>query len=404
MIRAVLTFLAMLSAAPAAQAQGFRALARVIGAESRLVDAGGGAELVLSLTQAVPFRVFTLEDPARVVLDFREVDWAGLEAGFDGAAAVASVAAGGAVEPGWSRMVLNLETPMGVDIAAMEVDETAGSARVRLRLSPVSAEAFARSAGAPPGVATRVATEGTATRPRQRGEGLLTVVIDPGHGGVDPGAENGPHDEAGLMLVFARELREVLLRSGRTEVLMTRDSDVFVPLPTRVSIARAAQADLFISLHADALAEGRATGATIYTLSETASDAASAALAEQHDRADLLAGVDLSAADDVIAGVLMDLARLETDPRSDALADALVEGIRMAEGGLHTRPRLEAGFTVLKAADIPSVLVEVGFLSEPSDLENMLDPEWRARVQAGMRDAILGWAATDAAEAELLRQ
>jgi len=185
---------------------------------------------------------------------------------------------------------------------------------------------------------------------------------------------------------------------------MTRDDDIFVPLEMRVSIARMAGADVFISLHADALAEGRARGATIYTLSEIASDVASEKLAERHDRGDLLAGVDLTEHDDRIARVLMELARNETQPRSDRLADALVAGLHDTIGPLYKRPRLEASFSVLKAADIPSVLIELGFLSSETDRENLTSEDWRAAAALGIRDALLAWAAADAAEAELLRQ
>lgn len=185
---------------------------------------------------------------------------------------------------------------------------------------------------------------------------------------------------------------------------MTREDDVFVPLESRISIAHAARADVMLSLHADALAEGRASGATIYTLSETASDEASEKLAERHDCADLLAGVDLSNQDDVIAGVLMDLARLETAPRSDQLAEALVEGLRHSVGGLHKRPRLRAGFSVLKSPSFPSVLVELGFISSARDRKNLTDPNWRARAAQGIRDALQVWSVEDAARADLVRQ
>ncbi|MCC6008452.1 MAG: N-acetylmuramoyl-L-alanine amidase, partial [Rhodobacteraceae bacterium] len=182
-----------------------------------------------------------------------------------------------------------------------------------------------------------------------------------------------------------------------------RDDDIFVALQSRVSQARAAGADVFLSLHADALAEGRAMGTTVYTLSETASDAASQRLAAEHDRADLLAGVDLGDQDDIIASVLMDLARTETQPRSERLARALVEGIGAATGRLYKRPHLSAGFSVLRAPDIPSVLVELGFMSDPRDLRNLLDPDWRAQAAAGIVDALETWAEADAAEAGLLR-
>lgn len=159
-----------------------------------------------------------------------------------------------------------------------------------------------------------------------------------------------------------------------------------------------------LSLHADALSEGQATGASVYTLSDTASDRASQLLAERHDRADLLAGVDLSAHDDVIAGVLMEMARRETEPRADHLAAALVTGFRKGEIRLHKRPRHEAGFSVLKSPDIPSVLIELGFLSSPRDRANLVDPAWRGRATAAIRDALRDWAVEDAAQAALLRQ
>ena len=236
------------------------------------------------------------------------------------------------------------------------------------------------------------------------GTDLIMVALDPGHGGVDPGALRDGTDEADLMLIFALELREVLLRTGQFDAVLTREGDWFVSLPERVTIARSAGADVFLSLHADALAEGRARGATVYTLSDTASDAASAALAEAHDRADLLAGVDLAGNDDEVAGVLIDLARLETAPRSGALADQLVAGLTAAGATLYNQPRLEAGFSVLKAADIPSVLLELGYLSDSGDLENLQNADWRARVQEGIRDAMLAWAREDAAISALLRR
>lgn len=205
------------------------------------------------------------------------------------------------------------------------------------------------------------------------------------------------------MLTFARELKEGLLRVGFFDVVLTRDADVFVPLETRLSIARAAKADVFISLHADVVIEGRASGATIYTLSPDAADLASQKLSERHERDDILAGVDLSDQDDVIADVLMDMARVETMHRTDQLADALVQGL-IDTVGMHKRPKLQAGFSVLKAADIPSVLLELGFLSSPRDRERLLDPEWRAKAVTGIRIALQAWAVEDAADALLLRQ
>ncbi len=402
MIRAVLTFVSTLLLCLPALAQDFRAVARVVTPESYLVDRGDGAELRLSLTQAVPFRVFTLEAPDRVVIDFREVAWGDLTDSIGGSAAISSVATG-AAGAGWSRMVLTLAAPMAVIEAGMNTDAGDGSASVRFLLEPVDRVTFAANAGTP--TAGSLPPEPVLGAPAMPSDtDLIMVALDPGHGGVDPGALRGGTDEAALMLIFVLELREVLLRTGRFDVVLTREGDWFVSLPERVTIAREAGADIFLSLHADALTEGRARGATVYTLSDTASDAASAALAEAHDRADLLAGVDLAGNDDEVAGVLFDLARMETAPRSGALADQLVAGLAAAGATLYDPPRLEAGFSVLKAADIPSVLLELGYLSDSGDLENLQSAEWRARVQEGIRDAMLAWAREDAAISALLRR
>jgi N-acetylmuramoyl-L-alanine amidase len=283
----------------------------------------------------------------------------------------------------------------------MRTDPITLEALVEVQLSRASAEAFAVRAGRPPAATAPPVTVAQQERPAQD---RLVLVLDPGHGGVDPGAVRGDVTEAELVLTFARELRDALRRTGRVEVVMTRDADVFVPLPTRVTLARAAGADGFLSIHADALADGQARGATVYTLAETATDAAAAALAEQHDRADILQGVDLHGTDDSVADVLMDLARTETSPRSAALAEYLVAGFEASGTALHSRPRAEAGFTVLRAAEIPSVLVEIGFMSDSRDLANIQDPAWRARAQQGLVAAILSWAERDAARTALLRQ
>lgn len=402
MSRLFIILLSGLVWATSANAQNLTALARVDPARAEIVDADGGLSLRLGLSQPVPYRVFTLDAPWRLVLDFSEVDWSPLSASeFDQSAGVEQVALG-AFRPGWSRMVVALAAPYAIESVAMN---TEGTAELSVTLSPTTAEEFAAVAGVPSSAAFDLppAEQVTSPRPRQTGDRPVRVALDPGHGGIDPGAERAGIIEADLMLSFARELREVLLRAG-FEVVLTRDADVFVPLEMRQSIARAKGADVFISLHADAIAQGRASGATIYTLSKEASDIASEILAERHDRADLLAGVDLTEQDDAVANVLMDLARAETEPRTDRLADALVDGLRRNVQLLHKRPRLEAGFSVLKAADIPSVLIELGFMSSATDLANLRSADWRAKAALGIRDALQEWAVEDAAEALLLRQ
>ncbi|MGL4280923.1 MAG: N-acetylmuramoyl-L-alanine amidase family protein, partial [Albidovulum sp.] len=323
----------------------------------------------------------------------------------DGAAGVTDLG-WGPIRPGWSRLVALLDRPYRIESAEERVAE-AGSAVIGVRLAPTSEEDFAMAAAATLAPEARWSLPAAAVvdspKRRQTGERPLTVVVDPGHGGIDPGAEAGGKVEAEVMLTFARELAEVLRRAGMN-VILTREEDVFVPLETRISIARAAGADVFLSLHADALAEGEATGATVYALADEATDAASARLAERHDRADLLAGVDLTGQDDVLASVMMDLARAETQPRADRLAEALVREIRARGGKMHRHPIQGAAFSVLKSPDIPSLLLEVGFLSSARDRVRLDDPEWRAMMQAAILAALSDWAVADAAEARLIRQ
>ena len=427
-----LALLALLAiAGPAAQAgasgstadgpgQVATALAR-IGPGARVTDSHGGIALRMSLSQGVPWRVFVLADPWRLVLDFATVDWAGFDAaGLDRSGQVSAVHTG-TMRPGWSRMVLDLDRPMRLGEAALDTGGrggAAGSAMLKVDLD-TAPEAEARTAaGAPPSalfslphaIAASHAEPapalgpGSATAPtkhRQLGDRPLVVMLDPGHGGIDPGAHRDGVDEKDITLKFALELRDVLRRAGMTARL-TRDDDRFVPLEERISLAHAAGADLFLSIHADAIAEGQASGATVYTLARNASDRASRQLAERHDRDDLLAGLDLSRQDDVVAGVLMDLARTETGPRSARLARDLVE--RLGEvGPMHRQRRLQADFSVLKAPDIPSALIEIGFLSSPEDRARLEDPDWRARAEGAIRDAVAVWARADAAEARLIR-
>ncbi|WP_380052763.1 N-acetylmuramoyl-L-alanine amidase [Falsihalocynthiibacter sp. SS001] len=389
----------------AALAQDFNALARVDAASSHIRDADEGLEVVLTLSQAVPYRVFTLAEPARLVVDFNEVDWRGIAANELISGRYAQGVHVGPFVPGWSRMVVDLASPQIVDLAGLKVGSES-EAVFTATLKQTDQETFEAASGAPEGAAfagPKPAELATPIR-RQQGDRDLIVMLDPGHGGIDPGAERGDIREADIMLTFAVELKEMMLREGGFDVRLTREDDSFVPLETRVTLARAARADLFISLHADALSLGSATGSRVYTLSEKASDVASQKLAERHDRADLLAGIDLSEQDDEIANILMDLARTETQPRADKFADTLVASLREELGTMYKKPRARAGFSVLKAADIPSVLLELGFLSNPDDLEKLQNPVWRRQAQIGILAALKEWAVKDAAEARLLRQ
>lgn len=209
---------------------------------------------------------------------------------------------------------------------------------------------------------------------------LPVVVIDPGHGGVDPGAigVNGL-PEKDLVLDMGRELRTVLERSGRYRVALTRDEDIFIRLRERITKAREAGGQLFISLHADSLNISDQRGASVYTLSETASDAEAARLAGQENKADILAGADLSHHDAVVATILIDLAQRDTNNKSISFADFLAEELAEVTK-LVRRHRRFAGFAVLKSPDMPSVLLELGYLSNPEDARNLARPDYRAKL------------------------
>mmetsp|Transcript_27362 Transcript_27362/g.50213 ORF Transcript_27362/g.50213 Transcript_27362/m.50213 type:complete len:406 (-) Transcript_27362:913-2130(-) len=384
-------------------AQDLSGLARVDLDQSGIADGWfGETMLTLGLSQGVPFRVFTLSDPARLVVDFREVDFAGVTA--DALLPKPGKISGvrfGTFRPGWSRLVADLSEPMLPSAVAMPVDTASGRAVLNIRLEDAHADDFANRARPPNDPNWGIAA---AAPPPVVADDAFVLVLDPGHGGVDPGAVRGTTTEKDLMLDIGLALRDVLRRSGAVEVVMTRDRDVFVSLPGRVALAHQVGADAFVSLHADSLSQGQARGATVYTLSDEASDAASAQLAAQHDRSDILAGIDLSGTDDEVASVLMDLARTETRPRTDTLATALIDAMAAQGGPMNKRPRREAGFSVLKSADIPSVLVEVGFLSDKRDLANLRDPVWRAVMVEALAAGILAWRDADLAMQPLIRQ
>lgn len=396
----------VLALAPArSQAQELSGLARVDVGYSQIRDTwGGGLKIELALTQGVPYRVYTLDAPRRLVMDFREIDWTNVSKDVLLNANRASDVRFGAFRPGWSRMVVDLAEPMLPDSIEMKIDPDTSKARLTIALGETTTERFAARSGAPHDPRWDLPPPAEVAKAQQRGDGPLIVVLDPGHGGIDPGAERDGYQEKDLILIFAKQLKEVLVRSGRFEVVLTREDDSFVSLERRIAIAHEVGAHVFISLHADALAEGNAHGATVHLLRDSASDEASQQLAERHDRDDILSGVDLSGQDDVVAGILMDLARQETQPRAQQLAKNLVQGLRTARVPVNNKPIRHASFSVLKSADIPSVLLEIGFMSSNRDLKNLIDQNWRLETSVAIRDALRAWMDADANLRELVRR
>jgi len=363
--------------------------ARLERSGSRLDEGwGGGIDLTLAITEPVPWRARVLADPPRLVMDFRDTTIPA--APVDARKRVTGVEAG-AIRPGWARMVLTLNGFYTITTAEMRTGDAPGI-HVSLQATDEATFRIAAARPEPP----EWAMPDSLPPPTPEGSGPLLVMLDPGHGGIDPGAQHDGLMEKWITLVFANELKLRLVEDGTFRVALTRNDDRFVPLETRLTLAREVGADVFLSIHADAVREGEATGATLYTLSSEATDRAAQVLAEWHDRTDILAGVDLNDSDDTVARVLMDMAWAETTPRTQRLAFTLENAIKAKEIQMHRHPRQAADFAVLKAPDMPSVLLELGFLSSESDRRKMRDAAWRARMADAIRDGLKAWAARDA--------
>ena len=336
---------------------------------------------VMDLSRKTDLHVFTLADPYRVVVDIPQITFRlPSKAGETGRGLIKAFRFG-LVMPGGSRIVIDLGKPARVEKAFM-VDPVEGTpARLVLELAATDRESFLRKVAFDQRFA-----RAQAPLPREQqsssGDVRPLIVLDPGHGGIDTGTK-GPNGqmEKDIVLDFAKRLREKVESLGKYRVLLTRSDDTFVPLAERVRFAREAGAALLLSIHADSLPrrEGDAQGATVYTLSETATDPAAARLAEQENRADVIAGVDLKDQPDDVAGILIDLAERETKSFSVQFAHKLL-GEMKAVTRLHKTPLKSAGFRVLRAPDVPSVLVELGYVSNRQDLQSLVSDNWRNRT------------------------
>jgi len=403
MIRVVLVVLTALALAGGARAQGFSALARALPRDSGARAEGARITLTLGLDRGVPYRLRLADEPPRLILEFFEVDWTGLDAArFAHPPGVHAARLSEASGAAGARLTLEFARPYLVETAALETGRGTAPARLTVRLAAATPAAFAAALEAEAAGEEKPArAPPPAPVAQDAGSAPLTVAIDPGHGGIDPGAREGGLREADLMLNVARQLAEALRRAG-LDVLLTRHRDDWVGLEERISIAREGGADILLSLHADALKEGFASGVSFYTFAEEASGEAARLLARRHARDELIAGLDMSRQDDAVAGALMALARSDTAPRSNALAAALEGAFDNSGLTLYKRPRQRGALAVLKAPDMPSVLIELGFLSTPEDRARLADPAWQARAVTAIREGVLSWAAADAARLPLL--
>jgi N-acetylmuramoyl-L-alanine amidase len=421
---------------------------------------------VMEVTDAIDFRVFTLPDPYRVVVDFPEMVWNDSANQTSGAAGSVLNFRYAPYKPGTMRLVLNVSGPVRVREAFLLPPRDGKQPRFVLDLEPVSPAVFAsemnkvhgthvaeQPAGAtytlpvatgaavvsrpvpalpeppmdtvavtmapstaavippqmpsrmPPG--SRSGADGDAAsaatlaalgvvplppkRPGPRSDARRVIVLDPGHGGVDPGAISvtGAFEKE-LTLAMARVVRDHLAATGRYRVVLTRDSDVFLRLRDRVAKAREAGAELFISLHADSIGSSDVRGMSIYSLSENASDKEAATLAARENRADALDGINLTAENDEVVNILISLAQRDTMNQSRRFANMLVDEMGR-QNRLVPRPHRSAGFAVLTAPDIPSVLIELGYLSSPQDAKLLGQTEHRMRMARSLLRSIDGY-------------
>jgi N-acetylmuramoyl-L-alanine amidase len=353
-----------------------------VASEIRLAGDDNQTRMIVDLSQKMDIRAFTLAHPYRVVIDMPQVTFhLPLGAGDSGRGLIKAYRFG-LVMQGGSRMVIDLARPARVDKAFVLDAVNDQPARLVLDLTATDRDTFLRTVALDNRASgTRKAAE---SHPEQKANGdpRPLVVIDPGHGGIDNGTKAASGEmEKTIVLEFSLLLRDKIEKTGKYRVAMTRTDDTFVALGDRVALARSRQAALFISIHADALqrGEGDARGATVYTLSERPSDALAARLAEAENQADAIAGIDLSSEPRDVAGILIDLARRETKTFSLQFAQAVVNELKKS-ARLHQHPLKSAGFVVLKAPDVPSVLVELGYVTNKADLKSLISTEWRERT------------------------
>lgn len=330
-----------------------------------------GERIILQSPQPLSHtKLMRLSGPSRIVIDFPSLTAKNIALPAHYSSALVGGIRFGQFDPQTSRIVLDLKQPVE-EVAVGPNVGGAGGMLIDLR-GAAGAKAAPMPAAAP-------AAAATASYEAVQDEKPL-IVIDAGHGGQDPGAI-GAHKtvEKDITLATARVLRQALLRTGRYRVALTRDSDTFIILGERVNIARKLKANMFISLHADSNPRPDARGFSVYTISETASDAEAAALAARENAVDDLSGMDLGDVDKDVADILIDLASRETKTKSAQLADIIVQALHPKIPKL-TKPHRYAGFRVLKAPDIPSVLIELGFLTNNMDEQQLKSPEYRELV------------------------
>lgn len=384
----------VLMALGAGQAAAQAPAATPVASEVRVAGDENQTRFILDLDRKIDVRAFVLADPYRVVLDIPQVSFRLPARVGEASRGLVKAFRYGLVMPGGSRIVMDLMRPAKIDKVTVLDPVDGGPAKLVVELTRVERAAFMRLLNTENHVEVRQKPADAPAAPTSTTDSSddrrPLIVIDAGHGGVDTGTQAASGElEKTIVLDFARALRERIEKGGKFRAAMTRDDDTFIPLGERVQIARNRKAALFVSIHADALprSEGDAQGATIYTLSDTASDAEAARLAESENRADIIGGVNLTEEPAEVADILIDLAQRETKTFSNRFARILVSEMKQV-ARLHRHPLKSAGFRVLKAPDVPSVLIELGYVSSRSDLQHLVSDSWRSKTVEAVTSAI----------------
>lgn len=357
---------------------------------------------VIELTSATKFRTFVMQNPDRIVVDMGEFGWKAGNINRPQGSLVKDVRYG-ALGAGKGRLVIETVQPVLIK-SAFPIEKAKGQPdKLVIDFSAnanpdVAKEAASQVLGTMP---TEMAMAPAVQLPPKKGKGRSgpsqeaykpqkqkLIIIDPGHGGQDPGAigANGMYEKS-IVLAVGLELRRQLESAGY-KVEMTRSTDVFIPLHQRVVFARKKGGDLFISLHADSVSRSNVTGASVYTLSDKASDVETEKLAERENKSDLIAGIDLSHQEDDVADILIDLAARDTMNQSRFMAKTVIRTFDQSGVNILDEKFRSAGFAVLKAMDIPSILVEMGYLTNREEVERLSSSSYRLRVAQALRESV----------------
>ena len=356
----------------------------------------GGIEINLQLSQGVPYKIWMDRDPLSLIIDFNVLNFNGIDLEkINQSKNIKSIEIK-ELDNEWSRLSFQLADYWAIENTEMSISPQDNSASLSIFLKSISEGVFS--------LTDKPNKDFSSNKISATENNDFVVVLDPGHGGRDPGAEAGGYRESSLMLELAEAVKESLIRNTDFKVVLTRTEDKFLSLEDRITIASQSDANLFISLHADAVIEGEASGTTVYLLSDKATDKMSAQLASRHDRSEILRGVDLSGLDSQVASVLLDMARQETKPRSEAVASFILKVFKEKITELSSQPLRYAAFSVLKSPDIPSILIEAGFMSTSSDLQNLTTKKWRREFADSLTEAISRWHVRDKENRVLLRE